>query len=323
MYLVTGCAGFIGFHFCKQLFKANVKVIGIDNLNSYYSRKYKQSRLKLLQKNKNFIFYKFDLNNESKLKKIFEQNKIKSVIHLAAQPGVIYSYSNPHSYTHNNVKATIALIDIVKKFKVKKFVFCSSSSVYGDQKKFPIKETFNRKPINYYAKTKIECEKIILKKFNNSKISVSIIRPFTVYGPYGRPDMLILKILKNNFYKKNLNIFDFGKHKRDFTYVEDVAKIIFKISKIFNKKINILNICSSNPVSVNYILEILKKKIKFKSKVFYFPKRKGEMQVTYGSNKNLLKNIKKFKFTSINTGLNNTINWFENFKNKEFLKIHK
>ena len=194
MYLITGCAGFIGFHMCEFLLKKKYKVVGIDNLNPYYSTNYKNHRVLILKKNKNFKFYKFDLNQKKKISDLFSKNTFTKVLHFAAQPGVEY-FQQAKSYYKNNVIATDILIDQIKKNKIKHFIFSSSSSVYGDHKKYPIDENFKFKPKNYYAKTKITCEKLINKKLKNSGISVKIIRPFTVYGPYGRPDMLILKLL--------------------------------------------------------------------------------------------------------------------------------
>ena len=259
MYLVTGCAGFIGFHFSKHLIKNKIKIIGIDNINSYYSKNYKLDRLNILNKSKYFRFYKIDLNNKSKMSSIFEKNNITKVIHFAAQPGVIYSYKNPESYKKNNVDATKNLVQLISKNKITKFIFCSSSSVYGDHKKYPIKENFKLQPKNYYAKTKIECENIVKKKLKNSNCSTSIIRPFTVYGPFGRPDMLLLKIMTNLIKNKTINIYNYGKHLRDFTYIEDVIKIVFKISKLLNKKTNLFNICASNPIEINDVINLIKK----------------------------------------------------------------
>ncbi len=321
MYIVTGCAGFIGFHFSKFLIKRKTKIIGIDNLNSYYSKNYKLDRIKILNKSKYFKFYKMDLNNKNKLSSIFENNKITKVIHFAAQPGVIYSYKNPESYKKNNVNATKNLVQIIGKNKIKKFIFCSSSSVYGDHKKYPIKENFKLKPINYYAKTKVECENIIRRKLSNSKCSTSIIRPFTVYGPFGRPDMLLLKIMTNLTYQKKINVYNFGEHFRDFTYIDDVVDIVFKISKLLNNKINLFNVCASNPLKISNVINLIKRNQKKKMQLNYLKKRKGEMHITYGSNLKLIKFIKKYKFTKFDVGYKKTSTWFKKYKNKRYLRF--
>tara|TARA_A100001015_G_scaffold52906_1_gene57974 strand:- start:1978 stop:2949 length:972 start_codon:yes stop_codon:yes gene_type:complete len=319
MYLITGCAGFIGFHMCELLLKKNYKVIGIDNLNSYYSSNYKKHRVSLLKKNKNFIFYKYDLTQKKKIQKLFLKHSFSNIIHFAAQPGVIYSYKNPKSYYRNNVYATNILVDQIKKNKINHFIFSSSSSVYGDHRKYPINENFKFKPKNYYAKTKITCEKLIRKKLKKTETSVKIIRPFTVYGPYGRPDMLILKLLSLIKRNKTIKIYDHGNQMRDFTFVKDVINIIFLLSKKIDPNLKIFNICASQPIKINDIILLVQKNIRKKIKLKYENRRKGEMKTTYGSNKNLSKYIKFKKFTKIKDGLDETIKWFEKFKNKNLL----
>ncbi len=319
MSLITGCAGFIGFHMCQFLLKKNYKVIGIDSLNAYYSKEYKLNRLKILNKYKNFSFYKIDISNKKKITKLFNKFNFTKVIHFAAQPGVIYSFKNPESYKRNNLIATSNLIDLILKKKIKNFIFSSSSSVYGDQKRYPIKENFKFYPINYYAKTKIACENKIKSKLKNQNISTKIIRPFTVYGPYGRPDMLILKLLSAIKNKKKINIYDHGNQLRDFTYIKDVIKIIYLLSKKNNTKIKIYNICASNPISINQIIKIIRKRLNIKIKINYEKKRKGEMKITYGSNSEIKKYLKYTKFTKIESGLNDTIKWFNKFQNKKIL----
>ncbi len=322
MYLVTGCAGFIGYHMCELLLKKKYKVVGIDNLNSYYSISYKTHRVSLLKRNKNFKFHKLDLNQKKKINQLFLNNTFSNVIHFAAQPGVMYSYKNPRSYYRNNVNATDILIDQIKKNEIKHFIFSSSSSVYGDHKKYPIYENFKFKPKNYYAKTKISCEKLIKKKLKNTKTSVKIIRPFTVYGPYGRPDMLILKLLSLITRNKTIKIFDYGNQMRDFTFIKDVVNIIFLLSKKLDSNLKVFNICASKPIKINDIILLLQNILNKKIKLRYASKRKGEMKITYGSNDKLIKYIKFKNFTAIKDGLKETIKWFNEFKNKSlFIKI--
>tara|TARA_B100000989_G_scaffold294780_1_gene274523 strand:- start:698 stop:1669 length:972 start_codon:yes stop_codon:yes gene_type:complete len=322
MYLITGCAGFIGFHMSKLLLKKNHKIVGIDNLNSYYSVNYKKYRISKLKKNKNFIFYKFDLSQKKNVEKIFLNYKFTNVIHFAAQPGVMYSYKNPKSYYTNNVILTDLLVDQIKKNKIKHFIFSSSSSVYGDHKKYPINENFKFRPKNYYARTKITCEKLIKKKLKNTKTSIKIIRPFTVYGPYGRPDMLILKLLSLIGRNKTIKIYDFGNQMRDFTFVKDVVNIIYLLSNKIDKNLKILNICASRPIKINDIILLVQNILNKKIKLRYENKRKGEMKITYGSNTKLIKYIKFKKFTTIKNGLHETIKWFKKFNNKNlFIKI--
>ena len=229
--LITGSSGFIGFHLSKFLLKKKYIVIGIDNHNSYYSRKVKIKRLSILKKNKKFFFEKIDINNKQKLNKVFQKFLPNIVIHLAGQPGVLYSFKNPNSYYANNINATKTLCRICKDFEIKKFIFGSSSSVYGDQKTFPILENAKVNPKNVYAKTKLKSEKIVNKTFFKSKTNFIIFRFFTVYGPYGRPDMFIHKFLNHIKLNKLINIHNNGLNFRDFTFVDDVVLILEKSLK--------------------------------------------------------------------------------------------
>ena len=322
MYLITGCAGFIGFHMCELLLNKGIKVIGIDNLNKYYSKDLKLKRLSILKKKKLFEFFNIDLSKKKIDQILLNKKKIK-IIHFAAQPGVMYSYKNPKSYYENNIVATDKLIESVKKIKIEQFIFISSSSVYGDQKKYPINEDARLKSINYYAETKIQCEKKIRKNFKKCYHSTKILRPFTVYGPYGRPDMLILKMLTLIKKRKKINIFNHGKHLRDFTYVGDVVKIIYQLSNKRNRNIKTFNICASNPIEINKVIKLFENLLNKNFLINSLPKRQGEMKITYGSNKYLLKFIDFKKFTTIKEGLRKTINWYKKFKYKKLLELHK
>ena len=243
---------------------------------------------------------------------MFKKNNFDIIYHIAGQPGVLYSLKDPKSYVLNNAKATKIITQIAKKYYIKKFIFASSSSVYGDQKKFPISENFKKKPKNPYAKTKLESEKIVFKTFKNSKSKYIIFRFFTVYGPYGRPDMFIHKFLNSIKKNKKINIYNNGKNLRDFTYIDDVSKILIKSinKKIFNKT---LNICRSNPILTNKLIQLLisnysnKKKIKLKKIGFV----EGEVLKTHGSNKNLKKIFRNLIFTDIRKGIKNTVKSFK------------
>ena len=311
--IVTGAAGFIGFHLCKSLLKnKKITVVGIDNINSYYSKSIKKKRILLLKKS-NFIFKKIDLINKKKLDLVIKKFNPETIYHLAGQPGVLYSFKNPNSYKINNIIATEVLCKISKKYKIKNFIFGSSSSIYGDHKKFPIKENFKKKPKNYYAITKYKCEKIVEESFKPSPVNYKIFRFFTVYGPYGRPDMFIHKLL--NALKKNqqINIHNKGKNLRDFTYIDDVVKILINFSIISNK-IKILNIARSKPVKNIDLINEIKKIYRQKKENFNFIKTvKGEMLKTHGCNKKLINNFKRFKFTKLNKGLVKTIKIFKKY----------
>ncbi len=307
--LVTGSSGFIGYHLTQELLRMNNQVIGIDSNNSYYSNKIKKKRLKKLSKLKNFTFYKINIINKKKLDKVFKKHKPKIVFHLAGQPGVLYSLKNPKTYFINNVKATEVICKISKKYNLKKFILGSSSSVYGDQKKFPIKESSKINPKNPYAKTKYKSEKIVVNLFENSNIKYTIFRFFTVYGPYGRPDMFIHKFLNSIKNNKKITLYNNGLNFRDFTYVDDVVKILALSHKMVTTN-SILNICRSNPIKTTHLVNLFKNLYKKDFQVNKIGVVKGEMLKTHGCNKLLKKNFKKIKFTNIRVGLKKTVSTF-------------
>jgi UDP-glucuronate 4-epimerase len=310
-YLITGSAGFIGYHLSLKLLKKGFLVFGIDSLNNYYSNKLKLLRLKNLKRFKNFYFKKINLCNFNKTKKFLINANPDIVFHLAGQPGVLYSYKNPKSYKQNNIVATYNLIKIVNSSNIKKFIFSSSSSVYGDQTKFPITENAKLNPKNYYAATKKICEQKIRTSL---KIPYIIFRIFTVYGSLGRPDMFFSIFLRNIYRGLKNKLFNYGNYFRDFTYIDDVTEVFYRSS--FKKISNItLNLCSSNPVKMIDVVNILKKRINKKFDILCLQKRKGEMLKTYGSNKKIKTIFNKKKYMKLSSGVNVVV--------KKFSKIEK
>ena len=312
--LITGAAGFIGFNFCNFLLKkSKFQVIGVDNLNNYYDINLKKKRLNILKKNKNFKFYKIDLVDSIKIRKIFINNNFSFVFNFAAQAGVRYSIKHPRKYIDSNIQGFFNVIDNCKRFKVKRLFYASSSSVYGENKNFPLAETEKIFPKNIYGLTKKINEEISFIYNQFYKLKTTGLRFFTVYGEWGRPDMMIVKYI-DCFYKKRVfKLYNFGNHSRDFTYINDVVQIMFKLLKNNTKlKDNeILNICSSKPIDLRKIINYLKN-LKIKPKIKKISLQKADILKTHGDNSKLLKYIKHNKFSDWKVSINKIIEWYNN-----------
>ena len=315
--IITGVAGFIGFNLSKLLLKKkDIKIIGLDNINSYYSRKLKKDRIKNLRKYKNFVFKKVDLTNRKKLENVFNK-KVSLIINLAAQAGVRYSLIKPTEFIDNNITGFYNLIHLANKFKINRIIYASSSSIYGDSKNFPLKENQVVKPKNIYALSKKVNEDLASVFSNQYKIKFVGLRFFTVYGEWGRPDMFMMKYLHSCFKNQKFFLNNYGNHVRDFTYVKDacnlVNEIIFSKKKLNNHEI--FNICSNKPINLTDVIKkindiTLKRPILYKRKL-----QEADVIKTHGNNIKILKTFKKQNFTSINDGLLNTIKWFKNYYN--------
>ena len=334
--LVTGSAGFIGFHLCKKLLKMGKKVVGIDNINNYYDQKLKLSRLKILKKDKNFFFYKIDIKDEKKLKKVFDKNKINYVVNLAAQAGVRYSLINPKSYIETNLVGFFNIINFSRVYKIKHFVYASTSSVYGALKKLPFKETYSTDhPIQLYAATKKSNEIIAHAYSHIYKMPTTGLRFFTVYGPWGRPDMALFKFTKNILSKKKIDVFNYGKHTRDFTFIDDIVQGIFKsIKKIpkENKKFNfkkpllskssapfsIYNIGNGKQVKLMKYISEIEDYLKIKAKKNFIKLQKGDIKDTHSDLSKIKKNLNYKSSTSVKNGVRKFLDWY-----LQYYKINK
>ena len=320
-HLVTGCAGFIGFHLSLKLLNTKKVVIGIDNLNNYYDPKLKKDRLDILKKFKNFKFFKINIQSKE-IDKIFKNNKIKYVINLAAQAGVRYSLKNPKSYIENNINGFFNLLEICKKFRTKQIISASSSSVYGEEKTFPLKEIFcKNKPIQLYAATKLSNEAMGYAYSSLYNLRIVFIRFFTVYGPWGRPDMFLFKLVKNIKENKYIDIYNNGKHERDFTYIEDISKgiincIIHSKNLFKDSKFQILNMGRGKPVKLINFINIVESKMHKRAKKRYLPIQRGDVIKTFADIKLSKNKIKYNPKINFKTGISKFIDWYLKYEKK-------
>ena len=313
MILITGCAGFIGYHLSIFYLKRGKQVLGIDNINNYYSKELKLKRLNKLKKFKKFKFFFIDLKNKQSLKKI-KKYRVKFIVHLAGQAGVRYSIVNPLSYVDNNIKAYINLLEFFKYHRhLVSILYASSSSIYGD-KKSKIKN-YNIKSV--YAASKKTMEFISDVYCNIYKLKFVGMRFFTVYGPYGRPDMSIYKFFNNILEDKKIDIYNYGNHKRSFTYIDDIIlninKIVINSDKNKYKKDSIVyNIGNPNSVSLLKLIKIIEAVLSQKVKKNLMAFQMGDVLKTkayIGKEENRL----DFKFkVNIEEGIKKFANWFLN-----------
>lgn len=311
--LITGCAGFIGYSFATKILKTNknIKVIGIDNLNNFYSIKLKKKRLLKIKKLKNFTFYKVDLLNKKRLDSVFKNNKIDIIFNFAAQAGVRYVSTHPEKFIDSNIYGFHNLVEVSKKYRISKFFYASSSSVYGDKNVYPVTENDKLYPKNIYGLSKKMNEEYV-NMFLNSKTKYIGLRFFTVFGEWGRPDMLILKFLDYAKKNKKFLLNNAGNHWRDFTYVDDVVEILFKLKDKKFKKNEIYNICSNRPIHIKKLIRYLINKTEYK-KIKNIEHNNYEVFKTHGKNNKILKIVNFKKFSDFYTNVDKTIEWYKNY----------
>jgi len=330
--LVTGSAGFIGFSLSKSLLKFGYNVVGIDNINNYYSKNLKLDRIKILKKFKNFKFYKIDLRNRKKVESFFTKNKIDTVYHLAAQAGVRHSIKYPEDYASNNLLAFFNIMDLSRISKVNHFIFASTSSVYGLNKKLPFSESDPvNHPSQFYAATKRSNELMAHSYSCIYGLKCTGVRFFTVYGPWGRPDMALFKFVKNIILKKPINVFNNGSHVRDFSYIDDVVECLKKIKNKYPKKnksldsnnpskssatYQILNIGNQSKVKLMDYIKEIEKNLNQKAIKNFLKIQQGDIPNSYSKIINTNKIINyKFK-TDYKKGIKNFIMWFREYYRK-------
>jgi len=330
--LITGSSGFIGFHLSKKLLDIGHRVYGYDSMNNYYDVRLKKARYNILKKYKNFSFSKNKLENKNSLEKVFKKFKPSIVIHLAAQAGVRYSIEKPRVYLDSNITGSYNIIEVSKKFNVKHLIMASSSSVYGANKRIPFKETDKTETqLSIYAATKKSNESMAHSYSNIWKVPITMLRFFTVYGPWGRPDMALFKFTKGILANKKIDIYNNGKMYRDFTYIDDIVDgIRLLVNKIPNHKnfgkfnndslssvapFRILNIGNTKKVFLLDFIKEIEKVLGKKAIRNYMPLQKGDVKQTL-SNTNLLKKLTGYNpKTNYKSGIKKFLNWYLNYYN--------
>ena len=329
--LVTGAAGFIGFHLAKKLCLQKWNVVGLDNLNNYYDVKLKKDRLSRLVEQPNFKFYKIDLVQKDEIKKIFNSEKFDYVIHLAAQAGVRYSLINPYSYVDSNIYGFLNILEGCRHNDVKHLIYASSSSVYGANTKMPFSVHDNvDHPVSLYAATKKANELMAHTYSNLYKIPVTGLRFFTVYGPWGRPDMALFIFTKNIVEGKPIDVYNNGKMKRDFTYIDDIVdgiiNLIFHLPQP-NPNWNgnqpdsatsfapyaLYNIGNNQPVDLMKFIEVIENELCRKAKINFLPIQPGDVPATYADVDDLEKAVGFKPNTPIEVGVKKFVEWFKDY----------
>src|SRR5437016_3553646 len=292
--LLTGCAGFIGFHVCQRLLESGYEVLGFDNLNAFYNEGLKDARLAILRGHAQFQFVQGDVADNEAVRELFHQREFGPVVHLAAQAGVRYSLENPHLYVQSNLTGFVNLMEASRKSQVSHFVFASSSSVYGANQKVPFSEQDNvDHPVSLYAATKKSNELIAHVYAHLYDMPVTGLRFFTVYGPWGRPDMALFKFCKAIIEDRPIQVYNRGKMLRDFTYIDDIVEGVVRamenppVRKMSSTKMgsippySIYNIGNNQPVELTDLIRLLEQKIGKNAIIEWYPMQPGDVPLTY------------------------------------------
>jgi len=333
--LVTGAAGFIGYHLSSQLLAQGMQVIGLDNLNNYYDTSLKHSRLNQLKGNPNFSFHHIDLKNTEQVLDLFKNETPEFVVHLAAQAGVRYSLENPHAYIESNVQGFLNILEGCRHYPVKHLIFASSSSVYGANTKMPFSTTDSvDHPVSLYAATKKSNELMAHTYAHLYQIPVTGLRFFTVYGPYGRPDMAYFLFTKAILSGEPIKVFNDGKMKRDFTYIDDIVEGIVRLipkapkaNKDWDRSkpkpsssfapYRIFNIGNNQPVELLSFIQVLEKALGKEAKKEFLPMQDGDVEATFADVDDLMREVDFKPSTSIETGLTKFVEWYKQYYKNE------
>ena len=332
--VITGSAGFIGYSLCIKLLERGDNIIGIDNHNNYYDPLLKSKRVKKLIKYSNYKHYKLDLSNRQKLNKIFTNYKIQKVVNLAAQAGVRYSMENPLTYITSNIVGFANILENCRHNNVKHLVYASTSSVYGANTKMPFSEHDGvNHPLSVYAASKRSNELMAHTYSYLYKLPTTGLRFFTVYGPWGRPDMALFKFTKAILEEKPIDVFNYGKHTRDFTYIDDIVEGIIKTldnpaksNPDWNSNQpdpatskapwRVYNIGNNKPVKLMSYIDAIEKALGKKAKVNFLPLQPGDVKDTYANIDNLEKKFNYKPSTSVIDGVSNFVKWYKDYYKK-------
>lgn len=308
-YLVTGCAGFIASKVSELLLKREDKIIGVDNLNDAYDVNLKKWRLEQLLKFDNFIFYRIDITNLSQLEKIFTEDTFDAIINLAARAGVRASVENPWIYIDTNINGTLNLLELCKKYNIKKFILASTSSLYGETS-LPFKEDKKTDyPLSSYAASKKGAEALCYTYHYLYDIDISVLRYFTVYGPAGRPDMSIFIFSKKINNDEVISVYGDGFQQRDFTYIDDIAHGTIVALKPLGYQI--INLGSDHPVKLNYVIKLIEENLNKKAKINYLPKHPADVSATWADINKARELISWKPKVKTEEGIKRTVDWLK------------
>jgi UDP-glucuronate 4-epimerase len=326
--LVTGAAGFIGFHTAKLLLERGDEVVGLDNLNAYYDPALKQARLKILEQYPAFRFAKIDVADREAMQGVFERESFQRVVHLAAQAGVRYSIENPHAYVHSNITGFLQVIEGCRRNKVQHLVYASTSSVYGANTRMPFSESQGvDHPLTLYAATKRSNELMAHSYSSLYGLPTTGLRFFTVYGPWGRPDMALFLFTKNILAGLPIDVFNDGFHQRDFTYVDDIVKgVVAALDHVAapNPKwdsdhpnpstssapYRIYNIGNQTPVALTRYIEVLEQALGSTAQKNFLPMQQGDVPDTWADVEALASDVGYCPATDLETGVKHFVEWY-------------
>ncbi|MFM7449984.1 MAG: NAD-dependent epimerase [Leptolyngbyaceae cyanobacterium] len=329
--LVTGAAGFIGFHVCQRLLARGETVVGIDNLNSYYEVSLKQARLAQLEPVSNFSFYRLDISDRPAVSDFFTAHSFDRVIHLAAQAGVRYSLKNPHTYVDSNLVGFVNILEGCRQLEIHHLVFASSSSVYGASSRVPFSTHDSvDHPISLYAATKKANELLAHSYSHLYRLPMTGLRFFTVYGPWGRPDMAPVLFTKAILAGQPIQVFNYGKMKRDFTYVDDVVEGVIRVldrepspdptwssdhptANTSSAPYRLYNIGNHQPVELLNFIEVLEASLERKAVKQLLPMQPGEVLSTYADVSDLMQNTGFQPGTPLEVGVQQFVSWYRQY----------